>query len=127
MTPEPRGELAVDHVVAVDRLRQQARQRALVPLAVDRVEGEAHAEERRDDADERIDPKDVDVLRREREQREEDGRLAACRLGEPPDRLRREVQRDHRGDPEDDQQDVQPNAEQVVGELLAGDRDPARP
>ena len=41
-------ELAVDHVVAVDRLGQQARQRSLGPLAVDGVEGERQPEERRD-------------------------------------------------------------------------------
>ena len=41
-------ELAVDHVVAVDRLRQQARQRPLGPLAIDRVERERQPEERRD-------------------------------------------------------------------------------
>ena len=44
---EPGRELAVDHVVAVDRLRQQPRQRALGPLAVDRVEREREAEQRR--------------------------------------------------------------------------------
>ena len=40
-------ELAVDHVVAVDRLGQQPRQRPLGPLAVDRVEREREAEQRR--------------------------------------------------------------------------------
>ena len=49
---QPGGELAVDHVVAVDRLRQEPRQRALGPLAVDRVEGEGEPEQRRDEAEE---------------------------------------------------------------------------
>ena len=40
---EAGGELAVDHVVAVDRLREEPRQRALVALAVDRVEREGDA------------------------------------------------------------------------------------
>ena len=46
---QPGGELAVDHVVAVDRLGEQPRQRALGALAVDRIEGEGEAEQRRDD------------------------------------------------------------------------------
>ena len=41
---EAGGELAVDDVVAVDGLGEEARQRALRALAVDRVEGEGHAE-----------------------------------------------------------------------------------
>ena len=36
-------ELAVDDVVAVDRLGEQARQRPLGALAVDRIEGEREA------------------------------------------------------------------------------------
>ena len=48
-------ELAVDHVIAIDRLGQQAGQRPLGALAVDGVEGERQAEQRRDDPDERVD------------------------------------------------------------------------
>ena len=77
MTARPGDELAVDHVVAVDRLRQEARQRALGSLAVDGVEREGEAEERRDDPDERIDAQDGDVARAEREEGQEDRGRAA--------------------------------------------------
>ena len=45
----PGRELAVDDVVAVDRLGQEARQGPLRSLAVDGVEREREAEQRRDD------------------------------------------------------------------------------
>ena len=48
-------ELAVDDVVAMDRLREQAREGALVALAVDGVEREPDAEQRRGDRDEQVD------------------------------------------------------------------------
>ena len=50
---QPGDELAVDHVVAVDGLGQQARQRPLRPLAVDGVEAEGDAQQRAEEADER--------------------------------------------------------------------------
>ena len=43
---EAGDELAVDHVIAVDGLGQQARQGRLGPLAVDRVETEGNAQQR---------------------------------------------------------------------------------
>ena len=54
-----RRELAVDDVVAIDRLGEQARQRPLGSFAVDRVEGKGQTEQRRDQADEDIDAQDA--------------------------------------------------------------------
>ena len=67
-------ELAVDHVVAIDRLGQEAWQRPLGAFAVDGIEREGQAEQRRHDGDERVDAQERVVLRTDREQREEDGR-----------------------------------------------------
>ena len=126
---EPGRELAVDHVVAVDRLREQPRQRPLGPLAVDRVEREGEAEQRRGEGDERLD-RDVDLEDRdvdaELEQGEEQGRLAARLRGEGPELLAREEERDPDREAQDDQQDDEPDREQVVGELLVRDDRPAR-
>ena len=120
-----RRELAVDDVVAMDRLGQQPRQRALGALAVDRIEGEGQTEQRGDDADECIDTQDRDVLRAEREQGQEDGGRAA-RLGRHgPDLIGREIERDRGGQSEHDQQHDEPDAQQVIAQLLGGDHAPA--
>ena len=78
MTAEARRELAVDHVIAVDGLGQEPRQRALGSLAVDGVEGEREAEQRRHDPDERVDAQDRMSCGPNREQREEDRRRAVA-------------------------------------------------
>ena len=126
---EAGGELAVDDVVAVDRLREEARQRALVALAVDGIEGEGDAEQRRGDGDECLDREgdraEVMPSGPSTNSARKTAGGAARDLRERADSLRREVQRDERGDPEDDQQHVEADAQEVVRELLARDRDPA--
>ena len=52
--PRPGHELAVDHVVAVDRLGDEARERPLRALAVDGVEAECDAEQRAEEGDELV-------------------------------------------------------------------------
>ena len=47
------NELAIDHVVAVDGLSEQARQSCLRPLAVDRVKSERDAQQRDEERDQR--------------------------------------------------------------------------
>ena len=127
MTAMPGRELAVDDVVAVDRLGEEARQRALGPLAVDRVEGEGEPEQRRDDGDERVDPEDrrCPADPTVNSARKMAGDAARLR-GERADPVGREVQRDRGGEAEHDQQDDEPDAQEVVPELLGGDDPPAR-
>ena len=120
------GELAVDDVVAIDRLGEQARQRALGSLAVDRVEGEGQAEQRRHQADEDVDPQDADIGRADGEQEQEDGRRAGHLGRRRLDLVGREVERDRGGQAEHDQQDEEADAQQVVAELLGRDHPPAR-
>src|SRR4029079_788737 len=92
--------------------------------AVDRVEGECEAEQRRGKRDERLD-RDVDLEDRdvdaELEQGKEQGRLAARLRGEGPELLAGEEERDPDREAQDDQQDDEPDREQVGGELLARD------
>ena len=52
------------------------------------------------------------------EQGQEDRRLAAGPGRQGTDALGRKVERDERRDPEDQQEDVEPHAQQVVRELL---------
>ena len=66
IAPIPADELAVDDLVAVDRLGDQAGQRALGALAVDRVEAEGDPEQRAEDAEELVERRHA--LGREREQ-----------------------------------------------------------
>ncbi len=51
---EPGDELAVDHLVAMDRLRHESRQRALRAFAVDGIEAERDAEQRTENCDELV-------------------------------------------------------------------------
>ena len=83
ITAMPGGELAVDDIVAIDRLGEQARQGALGSLAVDRVEGKGQTEQRRHQADEDVDPQDADIGRADGEQEQEDS-LARRPPGAPP-------------------------------------------
>ncbi len=85
----PGRELAVDDVIAVDRLGEQSRQRPLGSLAVDGVEGEGDPEQRRHHPDECVDPEDVEigVGRAKAEQRQEDRRRPARLRGEFADAI----------------------------------------
>ena len=79
---DPRSELAVDDVVAMDRLGEQPRQGALAALAVDAVEAEGDADERDEHRGEGDRGHAADALRSDDEQREEHGagsRPAAAR------------------------------------------------
>ncbi len=67
----------------------------------------------------------ADALRPDDEQREEQGRRAGQLRGCAADVGRDEVHRHDRGDRDDDEQHEEPDAAEVVGELLAGDRPPA--
>ena len=117
-------ELAVDHVVAVDRLGHEAGERALRALAADGVEAQRDAEQRAEEADELVEGRHP--VGREREQVEEQRRrprglargvadVAAGRVdrGQPGERHQRDE--DHEADRAD-----------VVGQLLGGDDAPAR-
>ena len=123
---QPGGELAVDDVVAVDRLGQQARQRPLGALAVDRVEGEGETQQRRHDPDEGEDALALDVRSTANVNRARKTAGGAARLRcQRPDLVRREVERDRGRKPEHDQQDDEPDAQQVIAELLGRDHPPA--
>ena len=84
-------ELAVDHRVAVDGLRDESRERALGPFAVHRIEREGDPEQGRGEADEgghrEVQPEDREVLRTDDEHRDEDRLRAARILGEVADPL----------------------------------------
>ena len=121
-------ELAVDDVVAVDRLRQEPRQRAVRPLAVDRVERERETEQR---PDERQEPdhgrqRDLVVDRRcQPEQRDEERGEAGGSGRRVTDLAADEVERDGRSHGHDDREDQEPRRQDVVAELLRGDDHPA--
>ena len=124
------GELAVDDVVAVDRLGEEAGQRPAGPLAVHRVEREGDPEQRRDDPEEPRDRRQRDLVGDVGgvpEQRDEDRRRAAVRLGRGSDRVRDEVERDGGDEAQDEEQDDEARGQQVVRELLPGDDHPAGP
>ena len=73
ITAMPGRELAVDDVVAVDRLGEQPGQRALAALAVDAVEPERDPDERDEQRRERHGRHPADALRADHEQGEEQG------------------------------------------------------
>ena len=125
MAPMPADELAVDDLVAMDRLGDQPRERALGPLAVDRVEAERDPEQRAEDAEELEERRDA--LGRQREQEQEDGRRLGRRVGGVADRPTRRVDRGQPGERHEDEEDHEPDRTDVVGELLAGDDPPAAP
>ena len=122
---DARGELAVDDVVAVDRLGEQPRQRALAALAVDAVEPERDADQRHEQRGEGDRGHAADALRADDEQREEQGGRAGQLRRRVADVGGDEVHRHDRGDRDDDEQDEEPDAAEVVGELLGRDRPPA--
>ena len=123
-------ELAVDDVIAVDRLGQQARQRPLGALTVDGVEREGEAEQRGDVGEEARDRRQREAvadLGREPEQVQEDRGCLAGSLGGIADRSGGEVQRDRGGQPQHGDEDEEAGRQQVIAELLRGDDHPAGP
>ena len=107
----------------MDRLGDDPRQRALGALAVDRVEPEADAEQRAEDAEELVER--GHALRREGEQVEEDRRGLRGRVGGVADRAGRRVHGREPGERHQDDEQQEPHRPDVIGELLAGDDAPA--
>ena len=67
---QPGDELPIDHVIAVDRLRNESGERSLRPFAVHRIESESDPEQRREEPDEEVERKrdGVGVLCEEQEE-----------------------------------------------------------
>ena len=116
----PGDELAVDDLVAVDRLGHQPRQRALGPLAVDGVEAEGDAEQRPEDAEELVERRHA--VGRQREQVEEDRRRLRGGVGGVADRPARRVHRRPARRARRAHQDHEAHRADVVGRTPCGRR-----
>ena len=123
MAARPADELAVDDVVAVDRLGQQARQGSLRALAVDPVEAECDTQQRTEERDERREWRDLADLTGEQD--EEDRRLAADVRSHVAQAAGHGVDRGSTGQRQDDRQQQETKAGYLVGEFLRGDDAPS--
>ena len=121
---EPGDELAVDHIVTMDGLGDETRQRALRSLPTDSVETERDPEDRRQKPDEG-EERERHRVGRDGEQTQEQRRRTGRLRSDVTDAGCSRVDGAGRGQGQNDEQHDESCREQVVGEFLARYHSPA--